>query len=204
MKRELERIGWQADFFETEKPSDAAGFPSVGARGCFESHLAVLRRNRGVDRLVVLEDDVNFARDFGHLWSEAERELERVDWSICYLGHQLPVEKFGLILLDSSQAVRCSHFLMFNGLSLAQIIAELEVIYSRPPGHPDGGPMHVDGAYSTIRAQRPHLKTYAYVPSLGYQRSSRTDIADDKWFDRSSVLRPLVDLARRAKDAFRH
>jgi hypothetical protein len=59
--------------------------------------------------------------------------------------------------------------------------------------------MHLDGAYSTLRAQNHTLVTYAYFPALGYQRSSRTDVGVAKWFDRVGILSPLVDAARKLK-----
>ena len=51
--------------------------------------------------------------------------------------------------------VQCAHFLLINAAALTTVIKGLETILSRPAGHPLGGPMHVDGAYTTIRAQNP-------------------------------------------------
>jgi hypothetical protein len=63
--------------------------------------------------------------------------------------------------------------------------------------------MHVDGAYSTIRAQQHDLETYAYCPSLGYQRSSLSDIAPAQVYDRVTILKPAVNLVRKAKRLIR-
>jgi glycosyl transferase, family 25 len=57
--------------------------------------------------------------------------------------------------------------------------------------------MHVDGAYSWFRRQHPEVITLLAMPELGHQRSSRTDIHDLNWYDRSIVLRPLVSVLRR-------
>jgi hypothetical protein len=89
--------------------------------------------------------------------------------------------------------------MMLNGEAIPEIIRRLKAILTRPPGHPLGGPMHVDGAYSTIRLQHPALITYAASPVLGYQRPSRTDIGDGKWFDRVPALAGPVNFARRWK-----
>ena len=59
--------------------------------------------------------------------------------------------------------------------------------------------MHVDGAYSTMREQNQSLMTYALSPALGYQRPSRTDIGDGRWFDRVPALEPVVGFARKMK-----
>jgi len=203
IEREMSRIGWQPSFFFAEKPTEVGRFPSIGARGCFESHLTVLRRHITADRLILLEDDVNFIKNFRDHWAKVEAELDQVDWSICYLGHFMKATVQGLVPLHPQQAVVCAHFMMFNGPAITRIVDELSLIYRREAGDPRGGPMHVDGAYSTIRAQNPNLATWAYAPSLGYQRSSRTDIGNTKWFDRSKLLIPVVGVVRAARTVIR-
>ena len=64
--------------------------------------------------------------------------------------------------------------------------------------------MHVDGAYSTIRAQDHTLVTYAHFPVLGYQRSSRTDIGNLKWYDRVGVLTPVLNVVRKLNQSSRN
>lgn len=201
MYRQLSGVGWRADFYPAVRPEDRQHFPSIGARGCFLSHLAVLKQAHaaGVDQLVILEDDVDFVPGFKELWDSAVRALEQFEWSLFYPGHVLDDLPPGLSLLFPSTGVLCTHFIVFNKSAFAPLIEGLETILARPPGHPLGGPMHVDGAYSTIRMQNPAIKTYAFAPSLGYQRSSRTDIGTLKWFDRVSAFRPLVNAARRLK-----
>ena len=107
-----------------------------------------------------------------------------------------------LSLVDSTKGIMCSHFVMFNESAVEGVIRDLETILSRPSGHPLGGPMHVDGAYSTIREQNPNLRTFAYSPSLGTQRPSRSDIADVRFYDRMEVLRPVVTKLRQFKNSF--
>jgi glycosyl transferase, family 25 len=201
MQKELTRVGWNATFFPAIEPPSSAGFESIGARGCFLSHLSVLKAARGacVERLVVLEDDVNFGRDFNQRWQALATELSSLDWSICYPGHAILNLPPTLSLLSAGTSVMCSHFIAINGPALDPIVRGLESILSRPAGHPDGGPMHVDGAYSTIRAQNPVLKTYAAWPVLGYQRSSRTDVRRGRWFDRLPFAQPVIGAMRKAK-----
>jgi hypothetical protein len=201
MQRQLRKIGWHAELFLAIQPHDSAGFPSIGARGCFLSHLSVLKKARtaAAQQLVILEDDVNFVPDFSRRWALSMSELERQEWSIFYPGHVLDNLPAGLSRIQSDTAVQCAHFMVVNGRAISALIEGLELILSRIPGHPMGGPMHVDGAYSTLRKQNPSLLTYAYFPSLGYQRSSRTDIGNLKWFDRIGMLRPIVNFARKLK-----
>jgi len=201
MSRELARVGWQAEFFPAVKPDTPAGFPSIGARGCFLSHLGVLKiaMQSGADRLVILEDDLNFSDDFNRQWLAVLDAIADKQWSIVYPGHNITDLHPGLFQLSPSTGVRCTHFMMFNASAIPTLVDELEKILARPPGDPLGGPMHVDGAYSTIRAQHPELRTYAFAPSLGSQRSSRSDIAEPKWFDRIPGTAVVVDAARTLK-----
>jgi glycosyl transferase family 25 len=205
MQKELLRIGWDAKFFTAIEPLSAAGFDSIGARGCFLSHLAVLKaaREARVNRLIILEDDVNFTRRFVEGWQSMIKELDALEWSICYPGHTLSNLPPGLSALSPESGVLCTHFILINHHAIDSIIEALESFLSRPAGDPRGGPMHIDGAYSTIRWQNPTLKTYAFFPVLGYQRPSRTDIRDARWFDRIGALQPVVDAVRKIKEAWR-
>jgi hypothetical protein len=205
MEKQLSKIGWDVQFFSAVRPDDAAGFPSVGARGCFLSHLAVLKaaRDDGVQQLTILEDDVNFAPDFRDRWQLAMSELDARDWAMFYPGHIQRDLSPGLSLIAHNTGVRCTHFMVIKGRALSTIIGGLEGMLSRPPGDPEGGPMHVDGAYSTIRKQQRSLPTYLYSPTLGYQRPSRTDVGSLKWFDRSRVFTPIVSFARKLKSLSR-
>lgn len=206
MEEQLSRIGWHAHFFPATRPPDAANFPSVGARGCFLSHLSVLRnaRNVGAEQLVILEDDVDFVYGFPEQWKFSMAALQDQKWSIFYPGHILDSLPAGLSIISPSVAVRCAHFMVVNGAAISSLVNGLEKILSRPAGHPLGGPMHVDGAYSTIRAQDHTLVTYAHFPVLGYQRSSRTDIGNLKWYDRVGVLTPVLNVVRKLNQSSRN
>jgi len=205
MEKQLARIGWQAEFFKAIRPIDPKGFPSIGARGCFLSHLSILQqaaRDR-VEGLLIMEDDLNFAANFSELWPAAYEKLRTRSWSIFYPAHDFRSFGDGLVELPSRTSVLCTHFMVFNGDALPIIVGELEAILSRPPGDPLGGPMHVDGAYSTIRLTNPDMKTFGYTPALGYQRSSRTDIGENKLFDRIELLRPVVHGIRKLRERMR-
>lgn len=203
MQKQLSLVGWRAEFFPAIKPKCAAGFPSIGARGCFLSHLAVLKSAYDVhaQRLIIIEDDVNFAADFVERWKIAMSELQTRSWSIFYPGHTFDTLPPGLSVVSPNTGVRCTHFMVINRDAIPRLIAGLEQILSRVPGDPSGGPMHVDGAYSTIRNKDLSLTTYAYCPTLAYQRPSRTDVGDLQWFDRVGMLTPIVNVARRLKAA---
>lgn len=200
MEKQLRKIGWQAEFFPALRPTETGGFPSIGARGCFLSHLAALKHGGALDQhILLMEDDLSLVQDFSLRWREVFEELEAKEWSLFYPGHVLQQAPKGLSLVPPSLGIVCSHFLMINRSAVFQIIQGLEAILQRPPGHPEGGPMHVDGAYSTIRQQKPWLQTYVYFPSLGRQRPSRSDIASPRFYDRVQFARSLLTALRRIK-----
>jgi glycosyl transferase family 25 len=153
--------------------------------------------SRNVACLTLLEDDLNFGDMFKIRWTAAMSQLAGEDWAIFYAGHILQDFPKGVTMLSPSTAVQCSHFMLINGWALPKLVVGLEEILSRPGGHPKGGPMHVDGAYSTLRSQDQSLRTFASFPPLGYQRSSRSDVSYQNWFDRAKILRPFVSIARK-------
>jgi GR25 family glycosyltransferase involved in LPS biosynthesis len=199
MERQLRRVGWEnSEFFKAIAPDSPGGFASIGARGCFLSHLGVLKRADD-SSLILMEDDLNFSDDFTSEWNRALEALPD-GWSIFYPAHVIQGDHRGVLELPSTQAVLCTHFMVISAAAVPTVVRGLETILSRPPGHPDGGPMHVDGAYSTIRRQNPDLKTFASFPSLGYQRSSRSDITASR-FDRIPAFRSALTLVRRLRHA---
>ena len=85
--------------------------------------------------------------------------------------------------------------------ALLEAAAYLGAMLERKPGDPLGGPMHVDGAYNWFRRAHAHHIAVAAVPELGYQRASRTDIHDLRWFDRWPGVRAAVAVIRRIRNA---
>ncbi len=60
--------------------------------------------------------------------------------------------------------------------------------------------MPYDGALNVARRQL-GLVTYAAIPSLASQRSSRTDVGPLKWFDRYPLIMRVVETLRRLKNS---
>jgi len=152
-----------------------------------------------------MEDDLDislaFARDQANLVSQ----LTETEWHFCYFGHSLesesPVNDDNATLRQYDGPIMLNHFYAVNGSILDRAISFFEAILTRPEGHPEGGPMHVDGAYSMFRQLNPNVTTLVAWPNLGRQRSSRSDIYPNQWFDRWPGVRELVSQVRKAKEA---
>ena len=194
-------------FFPGIRPANAGRFPSVGARGCFESHLGVIRaaiRDR-VASVLILEDDLALHPAACADQPALVQRIRAGGWDFAYPGHALalPGAPAEPAWAETRSPLVCAHFYGLHRRVLADLREYLEACARRPPGHPDGGPMHVDGAYSMFRARRSDVVTLITTPSLGGQRSSRSDITENRWFDRQPLLRELAGVARKGKNLWR-
>lgn len=212
MGEQLQRIGVRLGhgnvrLFSAIRPADKGEFDTLGARGCFLSHLGVLQDAAAAacSRMVILEDDLNFCGDFNERIDALLEELRRVPWSVFYGGHRLdgvglgsPVR--GLCLVSAGTELSTSHCVAFQGLAIGRAAQFLERLARRPAGHPAGGAMHVDGAYNWYRKTHPSDLAVAAVPELGYQRSSRTDVHRLGWADRMPLVKDTVAGLRRFRN----
>ena len=203
MCAQLDRLGGttaNTSFFEAHRPESAGQFPSIGARGCFESHLAVLKgaRDNCSETLLLLEDDFDFTRDGPARLQAILTQLSGENWSFFYGAHLLPREdRRGLAQLPSDEPVLTASFVGFRGRVLPELVDFLEAMLKRPAGSPEYGPMHVDGAYTVFRELNPQHQTFAAFPTLGRQRSSKSDITPGG-MDRWAGTRTIAALMRRS------
>jgi glycosyl transferase family 25 len=213
MSEQLSRVGLSADseqirFFNAVRPTEAEGFPTIGTRGAFMSHLGVLRQAvaEGLERILILEDDVNFSQDFVPRATALMQSLEGTKFDMFYGGYELhdampPMSENGWVRLPAAHRIQNAHFIGFEGRAIAAVERYLSAILERAPGDPEGGPMHVDGAYSWFRRAHPLFETVLAVPELGHQRASRTDIHELAWYDKMPGVREIVATVRRARNA---
>ena len=191
--------------FPAIRPAEAFPFPSVGAQGCFMSHLGVLTEaaQRGYETVLVLEDDCNFTRDCKAKLKSLTSSAVGLDWSIAYGGALRPIENVsveGWTPLLAHQPVMGAHFVVLRRKAILQLRDYLSAMLGRPPGDPKGGPMHVDGAISWFRRDHPEELTLLATPEIAFQRSSKTDIHLPSWKDTVPVVRDAVALLRRLKN----
>lgn len=214
--QQLGRIGLslrhpRVTLFPAVRPSDKGGFPDIGSHGCFMSHLGVLRAAAaaGLDAIIVCEDDLDLARDFNARLPGVIAALRDLPWDIVYGGYGPTPSGVAIAghpdlwVVPPDEAILCTHFLIFRGRAIRALPEYLTRMLDRPEGDPAGGPMHVDGAISWFRREHPESVTLAFVPALGHQRPSRTDIHALHWFDRTPVAREIVSSLRRIKRRLR-
>lgn len=212
MERQLHRVGLSFDqpdviLFEASRPRDKGDFPTIGTRGCYQSHLGVIEDAlaAGCETFLIMEDDADFTQDFNHRMPLIRDALAGRHWDFLYgwspgrHDAKAPEGNAGIVTIPSDHAVKLAHFLGMRRAAAELALPYLKAIAARPYGDPAGGAMHVDGAYGWFRAAHPELTTLASLYPVAAQRSSRTDIHDLKWYDRIAPLRPVLEALRRLK-----
>lgn len=213
MLRELERAGMppapnKVEIFPGIRSTEAAGFTNIGVRGCFLSHLAVLERARaeGLSNVLVMEDDLAISPRLVAEQEQLVEVLRTSPWGFVYFGHGLDLEETPpgppVTLGPFDGPIVTAHFYGVNAAIFDPLVSFLRLLQDRPAGHPDGGPMHLDGAFSFFRERNPEVSTLVASPSLGRQRRSRSDLSA-RWFDRVPGLREIANVARSGMERVR-
>lgn len=207
MDRMLKRVGLSADggwveYFPGVRPDSAGGFPNIGVRGCFLSHLGIYKKalDEGLPNVVIMEDDLEIEPAFMEQSTALVEALRRhEDWGFAYFGHILEDDpghdSASSPLRIATGTVMMGHFYAINGPLLPRLIGFLEDVLRRPPGHPEGGPMFSDAARNTFRRRNPDVLTLVAQPNMGRQRGSRSDLST-KWFDKLPGVRGVAQVAR--------
>lgn len=191
-------------FFKAISPNTAGGFDSIGARGCFLSHLNILEnaKNNKYKNILILEDDIAFSKNIKKHENKAIQLLEKKDWDIAYFGHALGNTSDEISWIKMDQPIRTTHCYAVNGKILDRFTEFLQNLLKRKPGDPLGGPMHYDGAINTFVRQNSDVNVYYISNNLGYQRSSATNIHDLSIYDTNVLLKIFVNLYRKLKRIF--
>lgn len=210
MTEELSRAGIDPKspkviFFDAVKPDDAGNFANRGTHGCFLSHLSVLKsaRDQRLGNVLVMEDDLAISPRYRLDEERVAAELRGGPWGFAFLGNLLhPCLDEPTRLEPWCGPLIGLHFYAVSGSVLDELVEYLTRVAQRPPGHPEGGGVPVDGAISMFRERHPEAKAWIALPNLGGQRSTRSDITP-RWFDRVPGVRNVIELARRAKRSFK-
>lgn len=194
----------KVEFFRAIRPSTPAGFPSVGARGAFLSHLEVLRVSvaRGYRAVLVLEDDVLFTRAFRAGQGRIAALLACRPWDLVQLGYYTLEGGFdpfhsdepGLIAFEGE--VLGAHCYLVHGAHMPRLVEFLVGLSEGPVGDHLRGPMPIDGAFNVVKWRFPAMNRLLAVPVFAIQRSSRSDITPG-FLDRLPGTRQLLAVARR-------
>jgi hypothetical protein len=185
-------------------PSDWNGWPSRGVYGNFLSHLGILRQalQDGLQTIWVLEDDAIFSRRMRREQQALVETLKEREWDLCFFGHSLTHElaqqPTGFVAPNADFI--WAHCYAVHARVLPRLVAYLEQAVTLPEHHPEGSRLYIDGAFTLFRRFNPDVVALVYNPALSIQKGCTSSLNDPKWYDTVAVTRPLVSLARRARD----
>lgn len=230
--RELERSeiplsAGKVEIFPAIRPSEARGFPSAGTLGCYLSHLEVLSRARDLrlSTVLVLEDDLALSKRLRSVEDEIVEGLRQTEWGIVYFGYypyhgrtyadyagETPgPSKTAVLRQHQEPPLLGTHFYSVNGPVLGRLVGFLERLLEErrkgPPPDLNDDPTALDGAFPDsalhlFRIQNPEVITLIACPSLGWQRSSRSDVTTGS-LDGVRGLDPVLRLVRSVKTRLR-
>jgi hypothetical protein len=143
-----------------------------------------------------MEDDLEFSPLMNRHFGAVQEAFAQNKWGFAYLGHVEKVSnELPLMLVPTSRPLVTAHFYAVNGDVFDRLIEYLEQVQKRPPGHPAGGPMHLDGALTMFRKANPDILTLIAQPNLGWQHASRSDLHSN-WFQSAPVFGKMYDVGR--------
>ena len=192
-------------FFPAIRPADQAEFPSIGARGCFLSHLEVISYalRDGNSSILILEDDADWTSAALNSRHDFPRVLSETPWTFLHggLGKSASSNVSGVELhpLRPDQPMSLTHFIGLRGSAIKSAKEFLTEMLKRPAGSEQGGPMHVDGAYSWLREAHPEITGYICEPSLAKQRPSESDITPASGIRALPIIRHFLTIVRRVR-----
>ena len=189
-------------FYDAIRPTDKAGFPNIGTRGCFISHRNILElaKKDHLRNVLILEDDVSFRAAAPSFEQSLIKQLELEDWDMVYFGYLSPPDDaLSGPLVQWPNDITGTHFYAVNGKFIGPLLEYMNKCESLPLGDPFGGPMSPDAVQNHMRYIIPNIKVLLSAPSLAHQRSSRTDVAATGIFDKVIWLRPILRGGRALK-----
>lgn len=192
-RRVMERQGFAFEYFNAIRPADKGQFATVGFRGSYLSHLAVLSHGGSV---LILEDDCTFT---------ASDYRVPVGTDIFYGGYEHASDPNNLH--DSN--IIGAHCMGFSAraakLASSYLSGLLDGTISPDPRAVAEGGVNpgilppIDGAYVWFRRAHPELVTVFRKISKQWP-PSRSDCTPGR-FDGIPTLRPLLGIARQLKAA---
>jgi glycosyl transferase, family 25 len=202
---ELRRIGFdmsspKVTIPAAPEPSHHNGFPSRGVFGNFLSHLDIVETawRDGLKNVLVLEDDAIFRAQF-RTYPVAE-VLSSRPWDMCFIGHALNLAPHADGFVCTDAPFKWAHCYAVNRSVMPRLIDYLRETMNRPAGHPAGGRMYIDGAFSLFREHNPDLISLLSAPCQSSQKGSPSNLAGRRWYDKNSLTRPGVIVARALRD----
>jgi glycosyl transferase family 25 len=199
MNRQLKEVSLWNDprvaYFEAVSFDEPGPFLRKGSRGAFTSHLILLREAaEAAESILILQDDCDFLPG-----------IETYEMPACdvFYGGYEATDPHDL----QNSCIIGAHFMGFSARA-AILAAEYLSEFLKPDFPPDPQAAQepdydpaikppIDGALVWFRRAHPEMTTEFAL--LSRQRPSRTDIGDQRWFDKMTLPRKFASIARTIK-----
>ena len=211
LKRELERIrisisGSKVSIPRAPVTQEARGFPSPGVLGNFLSHFEILKdaERNAYEKILVLEDDAIFRECLRkpHEQAKVVTSLQSQEWGMCFIGHPLTVELIGKPqgLIPYRSHFKWAHCYAVHRSALSTLLGYLKDTMEHPAGHPRGGKMYIDAAFSMFRDFFPCVEVLVANPCLSVQRGCPSSLSHAQWYDKVPAFRDIAQGVRVVRD----
>jgi GR25 family glycosyltransferase involved in LPS biosynthesis len=174
-KAEFEKHGLIVQRFEgiqrtlRERQGKALLSTKFGEEGCLLSHLALLELmvEKGWQRMLILEDDVEFREDFQWLFENAVLDGKvPEDWDMLYLG----AHNFTKPIPINDVVSRCTRSYTTSSYAVTLSAAKRLIPLLR------ASTKQVDVTY--VEKAQPQMNAYVFYPWIACQRDGYSDIQD--------------------------
>lgn len=215
----------KVEIFSAIKPAEKLAYPNIGVLGCSMSHLEVLRiaQREGLKNVLMMEDDLAISSRFLKLEEELVNELINVNWDMVFLGY-FPYHGLNFsdyydeskgefvsdykLLKKTHYPTQGAHFYAVKNTAYERLIGFFEnfidqrsksFFYEQYGDYKDLDGAYPDTAYCIFRFKNPDLEVLITKYSLGWQRSSKSDLTPATIFDNIAFVKPFLDVFRNLK-----
>lgn len=179
--------------FNALKFPESLGFPTSGARGCFLSHLAVLKDalEKNFETIAIIEDDCAFELPGPISLLGYNIAVESEDWDLFYPGYhnvtRFQNEGSGILDVADRYCIGGAHFYSVRKKILPSLIDHLESALSELEAGVDREG-HVDVVYTEFRAETPGIKTLVASPAWAFQRRTLSNVQPRRTIDQLGFM----------------
>lgn len=180
-------------------------FDNVGIRSCLHSHLKAAQwaQSEALEHVVILEDDIYFAKLWPNFGSELLTKAIGVDADLVTLGYHDffgEAPKLGSTpdLVEFSGRVHGGHCYVLKSAFYSRWIDYLELIASGVSTEQHKGPMGPDGAMNSVVAALPGVRRLIATTSVVDVRPNVSDITPHP-IHRNPVVSALIQRYCRMK-----
>lgn len=204
----MTHLGPNISFYAAKRPPSGQGGEGVNRpNGALISHREAIREAlaSGAKSLLILEDDIFFRRRRETEIDAILTAMRSAPFDVIYFGYLEPAEEdlTGGPLAAFEGRVIGGHFCGMHRAFMERILAFMDGFGKPGPDGTSCNPTHRDGAFNLFVERNQDVIRKLAVPCLAIQRSSRTDLHENRYYDRAPILREALGIVRALRNSVR-